>query len=697
MLLAAWLCWSVPLIGFFIAPLVRKLDGKLRDVIEVSFSFFAAICASMLLPVVIHGEVIHESYTWIPEFDAGIGVLVDPLSAIMANVVAWIGFLIMVYSIKYMEGDPGIPRFWALMNFFISGMLLLVLADNFLQMFVGWEMVGVASYTLIGYYYRDEKEYWVLNYPPTHCSMKAFVITKIGDLLMLSGALLIYAHSGTFSFLKWASDYTWARELSQMGLLLPTLLLLLGGPLGKSAQFPFHEWLPEAMAGPTPVSALIHAATMVKAGVYFVARILPIMHYAAWELGYHEVVIFFEAVALIGAFTAFLAGTQAMVARELKRILAYSTISQIGYMMLGLGCAGMIRDYALGLTAGILHLMSHATFKAPLFLTAGAVIHACETKDVYEMGGLRRQMPITFLCMLLGAMALAGVPPLSGFWSKDAVLATCAAAGAWLPLTLGILTAAVTMFYSLRMIGLIFFGEKSAHLRRLESHGHSVHEAHPLMWIPYAILIGMTCLIGLSAPFLEGILHHALAVNVLTVTRGQLYSAMQTVEHNVQSTWHLLIPAFSLIALVVGGIPSYYLYVSRKLSPVAIVDRNIIMRAFYVFLRKRWFINPFYYAVFVEGLIKAARATYAIVEIGIIERFNRVFANLVKEAANAAFSYIEQLTFEGFNFTMAIIFESLSRALRKIQTGLLSYNIAEIIIGLILLISLLVMITMRGI
>ncbi len=708
-----WLCWIAPFIGFIVTPLIGKKIGRVRDYIEPVFTLISAFCATTLISAIIDGKVIHEEIPWIEELGINIGILIDPLSVIMANVVTWIGFLIMVYSIEYMKDDPSVNRFWTMMNLFVGGMLLLILSDNFVQMFIGWELVGVASFSLIGFYYRDEREYWIENYPPSHCSMKAFVITKIGDLLMLIGALIIYTHSGTLNFVKLAEDLSWVGSLARSGLLLPTLLFLLCGPLGKSAQFPFHEWLPEAMAGPTPVSALIHAATMVKAGVYFIARILPILHYAYWELGYADILLFFYIVAFIGAFTTFLAGSQAIVAKELKKILAYSTISQIGYMMLGLGVAGLLEEYIVGLAAAIFHLISHAVFKALLFLSAGAVIHSVETKYVTEMGGLRRYMRITFYCMLIGAMALAGLPPLSGFWSKDAILLSTALSGRALLLLLGLATAGVTMFYSLRMIGLIFFGEESEHIKEIKSEGHHIHEVNPIMWIPYCVMSILTIIIGIIGPFLEGELHNILALNVVSYTHS--YTELVVIRGATElegELWHILVPLLSIIMLIVGGVPSYIIYIDNRLRPEQIVESSALLKAIYKFLVMRWYINPVYYAVFVDGLINVSTNIYnylerslngfnsvfvkfftslallmfSDIEQRILEGFNASLVQFFKGSSSALFSYMELITLEGFNMNLARFFRTSSQLLRRIQTGILSYNIIEIVIGMLILI-----------
>ncbi|MFQ6084979.1 MAG: NADH-quinone oxidoreductase subunit L, partial [Candidatus Bathyarchaeia archaeon] len=386
-----WLCWAVPVVGALLTPVFAKISHKVRDYAAVSFSFVGAVLAVLLIPNLLAGKYYDEvlsEWIFIPGRSISVGVLVDPLSIVMANVVAVISFLIMIYSLGYMHGDPCLTRYWFFMNFFIGNMLLLVLSDNLLQVLIGWEGVGLCSYGLIGFYYRDEKDRWLGGppptpmYPPSECGMKAFVVTRVGDVFLLGAAFIIYLFAGTFNFTEMFSTAPqWLAEMSRYpGLIALTSVLILGGPIGKSAQFPLHEWLPEAMAGPTTVSALIHAATMVKAGVYLVARVLPIFYLGYWLLHLSEALAFFTVIASIGAFTAFLAASQAMVSLEIKKVLAYSTVSQIGYMMLGLGCSGL-SPHALmtGYVAGVFHLMSHALFKAALFLCAGSVLHLVES------------------------------------------------------------------------------------------------------------------------------------------------------------------------------------------------------------------------------------------------------------------------------------------------------------------------------
>src|SRR5713101_3447410 len=414
--LLAWLIWITPLVGALLTPLFAKIHSRVRDIAAVGFSLAAAVLATITALTVAQRDY---TVSWIPSLSITAGVLVDPLSLFMANIVAWISFLIMIYSVGYMKGEFGMTRYWFFMNLFIGNMLLLVLADNLLMMFFGWEGVGLCSYALIGHYYKDQKEYWVGTpddqalgipqaYPPSHAGMKAFVVTRIGDIALLIAIFLIYAYAGTFNYndlaAKLSGDGNWAASLARLGLLVPTAILFFGGPIGKSAQFPLQEWLPDAMAGPTSVSALIHAATMVKAGVFLTGRMGPLFYVALFQS--NQVYPFFATIAWIGAFTAFLAATQATVAREIKKVLAYSTVSQIGYMMLALGVAGLSADFVAGYSAGLLQLMSHAIFKASLFLAAGWVIHVTETRFMDQMGGLAKAMRLTSVSMLLAGLSL---------------------------------------------------------------------------------------------------------------------------------------------------------------------------------------------------------------------------------------------------------------------------------------------------
>ncbi|MEM1994693.1 MAG: proton-conducting transporter membrane subunit [Nitrososphaerales archaeon] len=697
-----WLVWLLPIIGALLTPIFAKIGDKVRDYLAVLFSLASAVSAALLL---LSNEVIHSTVEWIPSIGLQAGVLADQLSIIMANIVAWISFLIMVYSLGYMKGEPNLTRYWFFMNFFIGNMQLIVLSDNLLQLFFGWEGVGLCSYALIGFWHTDEKKYWVGTpveeggrrawgreqaYSPSHAGMKAFITTRVGDSAFLIGLLILYTHSKTFSFTQLAEHTEWASSLASAGLLIPVTILIFGGAIGKSAQFPLQEWLPDAMAGPTAVSALIHAATMVKAGVFLVARIGPIFYTAAQAV--NAAPLFFEAVAWVGAFTAFLAATQAVVGREIKKVLAYSTVSQIGYMMLALGAAGLVAEetaFASGFTAGFFHLMSHAVFKASLFMAAGALIHACGSKYLSDMGGLRKVMPITFFSMLLASASLAGVPPLSGFWSKDAVLASVLEAHTpYAPMlfALSVATAMLTVFYTFRMLGLVFFGEKGK-LGLEHKHGlheeaeHHLGEAPKVMWLPYTILAVASLVIGLAGPSVETSLHNSLEHYL---HEYGFEAAHKGFELNLAAV------GGSLAALAVGLPLSYSIYIARRLDAAKIVNSSKLLRAIYIFLENRWYLNTLYYAIFVDGLLSFARIIWRGLEVSVIDRLGDATASasiIFSKAGN----WFDRYIIDGFINGLAYINVRFSRLARILQTGISQNYLLVFAVGVIVVLIILVL------
>ncbi|MDG6921901.1 MAG: NADH-quinone oxidoreductase subunit L, partial [Nitrososphaerota archaeon] len=519
------LIWIVPVVGAVVSVGAAKAGESVRNAVAVVTSlatslFVLSDYAQYTLTGKIEDITSFAGHTlnWIPGLNVKAGVLVDPLTAMLAVAISWVSFLILVYSLGYMKGEKNLTRYYFLMNFFIGNMLLIVMADNFLQLFLGWEGVGYCSYALIGFWHTDETERWVgtigektLNVPeaysPSQAGLKSFIMTRAGDVAFLIGILLIFAYARTFNFMDLLNSLggsaNWAKSLETAGLFIPSAVLIFGGAIGKSAQFPLHEWLPDAMAGPTSVSALIHAATMVNAGVFLIGTVGPL--YVAAASGLSMTYPFFLTVAVIGGFTAFLAASQAMVLDELKKVLAYSTVSQIGYMMLGLGVAGLSTqsNFVFGFTGAFFHLISQALFKAGLFMCAGWLLHVTGSKYMKDMGGLRRSLPITFASMLVVALSLAGIIPFSGFWSKDAILSAASHAGAaGVGLyVLGAITALMTAFYSVRIIGLVFFGDKSSNVAERELQGHTIHEAPLSMKLPMLTLAVATTVIGLLAPF----------------------------------------------------------------------------------------------------------------------------------------------------------------------------------------------------
>ena len=464
----------LPLAGFGITALIGRRLGKQAHWIAVIAVFATWVIAMVVcFSVLTHADPFgdkgygHTLFTWIPagQFVVDVGFYVDSLTACLLIVVTTIGLLVHVYSIGYMSHDPGYWRFFAYLNLFMFSMLLLVLASSFLVVFVAWELVGLSSYLLIGFWYRKRSA--------ALAAKKAFIVNRVGDVGFALGIMLIFATLGTLDI---------HTVLEKIGTVEPTVvaviaLLIFAGAMGKSAQFPLHVWLPDAMEGPTPVSALIHAATMVNAGVYLVLRSNPIFASAPGVM---------VVVAGIGIFTAILAASIAMTQTDIKRVLAFSTLSQLGYMFAAFGVGAW--------TAAIFHLMTHGFFKGLLFLDSGSVIHAVhEEQDMRKMGGLSKKIPITYVTMLIGSLAISGIPPLAGFFSKDEILGESFKLGFWWVSIVGYIVAGLTAFYMFRLMGLTFWGS----FRGPKAIWDKVHESVPVMTIPLILLAIPSILLGL--------------------------------------------------------------------------------------------------------------------------------------------------------------------------------------------------------
>jgi NADH-quinone oxidoreductase subunit L len=653
-----WLVWILPFVGAAIIAGVARVSSKATNYAAVGFALASAISATTLIPIGLAGEEIHSQISWISSINLKAGVLADPLSVIMTNVVAWISFLIFVYSIGYMHGDKDLTRYWFFMLFFIGSMQLIVLSDNLLMVFFGWEGVGFASYALIGFWYYDKKKDFVgkeghkaggiaMWYSPTHAGMKAFLMTRAGDTMMLAGMFLIFIYAGTFGFKELIADQTWAQQMASQNLLVPAAILLFGGAVGKSAQFPLNEWLLEAMTGPTAVSALIHAATMVKAGVFLVARIGPLF-FALAAFGMTQ---FFEVVAWVGAITAFLLASQALVNPEIKKVLAYSTGSQIGYMMMALGIAGLSTQFVDGFTAGFFHLMSHAMFKASLFMGAGALLHTVGSRFMTDMGGLRKHMKKTYIFMLLASLSLAGAPLFtSGFWSKDAIFAATLESGyahAWPLFAIAVIVAIMTAFYTFRMIGMSFFGNESKHLKQIENSGHHLHEVSASLWVPFAIIAVATISIGIVGFVFEAEIHSLLGGYLLhSFGIGEEHASEgSTAEIQIfpqgEKTFFGLNPiaaAASIGAFTIGSVLGFIFYIARKGNP-EIISRNIVTKAIWRFLYNRWYLNS---ALYWGGVI-APLAIYRI----IWRYFESIIIDGISPALQYSMTYVSKVVRSG--------------------------------------------------
>jgi NADH-quinone oxidoreductase subunit L len=458
-----WLVLAFPLAGCVLISLTYKLPlGRLHGVIgtfAIALSFAASIGAFLELESLGEEErqvvAVGWDYAVTTGIDAQVAILLDPLSVLMMLIVSGVSMLIHLYSVAYMGGDHGYARFFAYLNFFVFSMLLLVEAANFMMLIVGWAFVGAASYFLISFWYRRKTA--------TDAGIKAFVINVAGDVGLVLGAFFIFRGTGTLDFMRVFEEVGNAFTPNDPDLVAGCCLLLVGA-FAKSAQVPLHTWLPDAMEGPTPVSALIHAATMVTAGVYLICRMHPLFEQAP---------IAADVGAIVGCLTLLIAASIGLVVTDLKRVIAYSTMSQIGYMVMAASSAA----YA----AGMFHLMTHAFFKALLFMSAGSVIAAMAgIQNLDRMGGFRRAMPFTFICMLIGGLALSGVPPFSGFFSKDEIIALLLARDDW-HIVLGVLGyvgSLLTAIYTFRMIFRAFYGDPVPEAQELE-HGHLYHAEHP--------------------------------------------------------------------------------------------------------------------------------------------------------------------------------------------------------------------------
>ncbi len=637
------LIWLVPYAGALVLALLYLVGVKSEKIYgwgSVASIAIAAIISTLAAIRVYSDGPIYALYgEWVPWLGVTLGTYLDGLGVIMALVVSWLSLLIAIYSVKYMEGDWGVQRYFFFFTFFVASMLLLVTADNLVLLFIGWEGTGLASYALIGHWYTDEEEYWVgvpgrkalgqpMYFEPSHSAIRAVMFTRIGDIGMLIGMGFIYLLTGTMSIPEIAAQApAWMGSLAAKGILLGVLLVFSLGALAKSAQFPFHEWLVTAMTGPTPVSALIHAATMVKAGVYFMLRFVPIFFAGAAAAGglvSDATTQYFTIMAALGAITAFMMATMALVANELKLILAFSTASQLGYMFLAAAAAGLLAEagvegVATGIGAGLAHLVSHAVFKAALFLIAGWLIHVVHSRFIDPMGNFAKYMKITAISMWLAGLSLAGVPPLSGFFSKEKVLAVAEEAHLYWGYWLALITAGLTAAYTTRMILRIF------HLPPYEkphTH-HKPHEAPLLMLVPYTILAVASLILGLAWQTWTS---KALAEGVqLTLSLGE---AAKLTIHITGAVLGAIGFVLASIAVVAG------LYMVARVDFPRIVRENAAARAIYNFLYDRWYINSIIYIIVVGGFAGLS-IILAGIDIGIDALYHMVVPGLFVLGAGA--------------------------------------------------------------
>jgi NADH-quinone oxidoreductase subunit L len=656
-----------PLIGVILNGLlgIKYFPKKLIHTIAVSgvgLSFVFSVIGFLEIINSHEPYVIKTLFTWVPgnlvnlsnnsavSFVIDFAFRFDPLTAVMTMVVTGVGLLIHIYSIGYMAHDSSYARFFTYLNLFTFAMLILVLGSNLAVMFIGWEGVGLCSYLLIGFWFSKDSA--------ANAGKKAFITNRVGDFGFILGSGLLIYHLGTVDVAK-ISELVQGGSLTQETATIIALLLFVGAT-GKSAQIPLYTWLPDAMEGPTPVSALIHAATMVTAGVYMVARMNVLFTFSGTAL---------TVVALVGVITAVYAATMGFVQNDIKRVLAYSTISQIGYMFTGLG----VGAYA----AGVFHLMTHAFFKSLLFLSAGSVIHAMSgEQDMRKMGGLRKHIPKTFMVMFTGTLAIAGIPGLSGFFSKDEILASAYASGNYLVWTLGLIGAGMTAFYMFRLIFMTFYGDE-----RIEHEAkHHLHESPNVMIRPLQVLAILSFIGGyVGLPHVLGggnwfgkFLGHTVGHHELALSAGT----------------ELLLMVISVAIGLFGILMAYFIYIRKKGKPAESLAEKL--KLLFKLVYNKYYIDEFYNGVFVGGAMKLGTFLGKF-DLGIIDGIVNGAAFLVRKISSASI-VIDGNVVDGAVNGVGAVNKFFSRILKKFQSGYV-YNYAlSIVIGIIILISLTVIV-----
>jgi NADH-quinone oxidoreductase subunit L len=617
-------------------------------------------------------------YTWIPagalhtaisgvtNLTIEMGFFLDALSCIMLFVVTFVGFWIHVYSVGYMDHEEGFQRFFTYLNLFMGAMLMLVLGSNYLVMFVGWEGVGLCSYLLIGFYYKEE-------FPP-YAGRKAFIVNRIGDFAFMIGLFALVANFGTLKFTELfsriAADPSLALSHYHFGMNVASFvaLCLFVGAMGKSAQIPLYVWLPDAMAGPTPVSALIHAATMVTAGVYMVARSNVIYRLSPGVSSF---------VAIIGCATALFAGTIAIAQTDIKKVLAYSTVSQLGYMFLAAGVGAY--------SAAVFHLATHAFFKALLFLGSGSVIHAMGgEQDMRKMGGLKKHMPVTYWTFWLGTVAIAGIPPLAGFFSKDQVLGAVAAHGQWALYVVGLLTAGLTATYMFRAVYLTFEGD----FRGTEEQHHHLHESPKVMTIPLIVLaVGAVVAGWVGIPKLA-----SFDVNFFAHLFDRVLRPIQGLspgEHELKWAIEAALIALSVVVAATG-----WLFVARPIylrgGRGGLEGDEAWARRFPALnrlLANKWYVDEIYDATIIRGFWATARGLFRF-DATVIDGFFVNGARNLTVAVATLSALFDKYVVDGLVNLVGAIMNGFSVLFRRVQTGYVSNYALVLAVGMFALVCL---------
>jgi NADH-quinone oxidoreductase subunit L len=622
----------LPFTAFVINILFGRKVAHKAAWLSVATSMVSCIIGLFCIAMVIRSGTLKEEWTWLMLGNVPLkfGYFIDPLAAILLFVVTIIGTLIQVYSAGYMHDDPRFSRFFAYVSLFMSAMLTLVIANNYILFFMAWEVMGLCSYFLIGFWFEKNSA--------ADAGRKAFMVTRVGDVGFLAGMMTLFLATGNLNFDQLAT------AVQNGNALLPlAALLIFCGTIGKSAQFPLHVWLPDAMEGPTPVSALIHAATMVAAGVYLVARSFPL-----FELFPNVLTV----VTVIGTTTAVMAAFIALTATDIKKVLAYSTISQLGYMVAALGLNGF--------GAGTFHLMTHAFFKALLFLGAGSVIHGTGTQDLREMGGLLGKMKHTAYTFIIASLAIAGVPPLSGFWSKDEILAA-AFNGHPIVYCLLLLTAFMTAFYMFRLVFMAFFGTP-------RDHKIHAHESPKLMTVPLWILaVGAVC-VGIPGSPLMG---------------NWFQRFLAGPHHHTEHTLNLFVMGSSILAGLGGIALAWVLYLKAPKLPAMIAEKCSIL--YRMSLRKLWF-DEIYEILFIRPFKCLAGWLYIFDQEAIDAVVNET--GLTTLRVSWLKGWIDTYIVDGLVNLVGAIVQFASSITRRIQTGFVQHYLMIVFIGILIFIFL---------
>jgi NADH-quinone oxidoreductase subunit L len=645
--------WFVLLIPIFplLAAIANGLLGSRYSHHTAARLACGSVFLSFLCAVAVFADVLGSggardvvAYQWIFGGDLNINLayLIDPLTCIMLLVVTGVGFLIHLYSVGYMHGEDGFTRFFTYMNLFMVSMLLLVMGNNYVVLFIGWEGVGLCSYLLIGYYYEKVSA--------AKAATKAFVVNRIGDAGFLLAIFLVFVNFKTL-------DYT--TVLAQAGQISPEMataiaLCLLIGAVGKSAQIPLYTWLPDAMEGPTPVSALIHAATMVTAGVYMIVR-----NHVFYDMSPTAM----TTVGIIGGSTALFAATIGLVQTDIKRVLAYSTVSQLGYMFLGCG----VGAYA----AAIFHLMTHAFFKALLFLSAGSVIHALQgEQDIRKMGGLHSKIPWTHRVFLIGTLAIAGIFPFAGFWSKDEIMAHAFSNHHYVLYAMAAMGALLTSFYMFRLTYLTFYGETRADHHTLEH----AHESPPVMLGPLFVLAALSLVGGLpGVPPEHGWFHRFLSP--VTGAGGG--------EHEAGAGLTIMLMGVATVIALLGWLLAHFLYTVKPGTADTWAARSPQL---YSALLNKWYVDEIYDAVFVEPM-KRLGLVWDWFDRTVIDGIVRGVGRATELTA-AGSTWTEKYVIYGFLNIVGYANHLMARSWRKLQSGLVHHYAAIIVAGLFLIVHL---------